>query len=157
MVIRSRLVSLLLVVTLLGGLSVSGCSKKRSEAIVIAKEHIDVAESKPSPAATPSIDDVKDRPADTPVEGEALREMAPDEIAANGFVMKKEVRGTSKDPRASKEEQWRIEIRILDNGQSTTIHSDRAHYDKLKVGDRIKVAYYQGKYTGTVWAADIED
>jgi hypothetical protein len=155
MVISGRLVSLHLVVALL--LGVSGCSKKRSEAIVLAKEHIDVAEAKPSPTATPSMDDVKDRPADTPAEEVTLREMAPDEIAVNGFVMKKEVRGTSKDPRANKEEQWRIEVQIVDIGLSKLIQTDRAHYDKLKVGDRIKVAYYKGNYTGTVWAADIED
>jgi hypothetical protein len=157
MVISGRLVRLHLVIAVLLALCVSGCSKKRSEAIVTAKEHIDVAEIKPSPTAKPSIDDVKDRPADTPVEGVTLREMAPDEIAVDGLVMKKEVRGTSKDPRARNEEQWRIEIQIVDIGQSKTIQSDRVHYDKLKIGDRIKVAYYQGKYTGTVWAADIED
>ena len=157
MVISGRFASLHFIIVLVAGLAFSGCSKKRSQAIVTDKEHIDVAESKPSPTATPSIDDVKDRPAETPqVEG-TLREMAPDEIAVGGIVMKKEVRGTSKDPRAKDEEQWRIEVQIVDNGQSQTIHTDRAHYDKLKVGDRIKIAYYQGKYTGTVWAAEIED
>lgn len=157
MVISGRFVSLHLIIVLVAGLAFSGCSKKRSQAIVAGKEHIDVAERKPSPTATPSIDDVKDRPAETPqVEG-TLREMAPDEIAVGGIVMKKEVRGTGKDPRAKDEEQWRIEVQIVDNGQWQTILTDRAHYDKLKVGDRIKVAYYQGKYTGMVWAAEIED
>jgi co-chaperonin GroES (HSP10) len=157
MVVSGRLLSLHLVIVLSIGLGVTGCSKKRSDAIVTAKEHIDAAEVKASPTATPSMDDVKDRPADTPVEGVTIREMAPDEIAVDGFVMKKEVRGTSKDPRAKNEEQWRLEIQIVALGHSKTIQTDRAHYDKLKVGDRIKVAYYQGKYTGTVWTADIED
>src|SRR5205085_5664649 len=134
-----------------------GCSKKRSEAIILAKEHIDIAAPKPSPTATPPIDGVKDRPADTPAEEVTLREMAPDEIAVDGFVMKKDARGTSKDPRAKDEEQWRIEVQIVDIGRSKTIQTDRAHYDKLKIGDRIKVAYYKGQYTGTVWAAEIED
>ena len=83
--------------------------------------------------------------------------MAPDEVAADGFVIKKKDRGTSKDPRAKSEEQWRIEVQIVDSGLLKTIQSDRVHYDKLKVGDRIRVAYYQGKYTGTVWVANIED
>lgn len=158
MVISGRFASLHLIIVLVAGLAFSGCSKKRSQAIVTDKEHIDVAESKPSPTATPSMKDVKDRPADTPAGEEVtLREMAPDEVAVDGFVMKKEVQGTSKDPRAKSEEQWRIKVQIVENGQSQTIHTDRAHYDKLKVGDRIKIAYYQGKYTGTVWAADIED
>jgi len=34
---------------------------------------------------------------------------------------------------------------------------DRAHYDKVTIGDRIKVKYREGKYTGTVWGAEIED
>jgi hypothetical protein len=83
--------------------------------------------------------------------------MAPDEIAVDGFVMKKEVRGTGKDPRAQSDEQWRITVHIADARQSHTIQSDRAHYDKLKVGDRIRVRYRQGQFTGQVWIADIED
>src|SRR4051812_26927076 len=111
MVISGRLVSLHFVVALLVGLGISGCSKKRSEAIVIAKEHIDVAEIKPSPTVGPLLHRLTVLPADTPVEGVTLaEEMAPDEIAVDGFVMKKKVRGTSKDPRAKSEEQWRIEV-----------------------------------------------
>ena len=37
------------------------------------------------------------------------------------------------------------------------IPTDRAHYDKVKIGDRINVKYREGKYTGTVWGAKIED
>ena len=134
-------------VLLLVALSLAGCSKKRSAATVVAKEHIDIAESKPSPSPQP-----------TPVETITTAvEMKPDEIEVDGYVMKKDVRGTSKDPRANKDEQWRITVQIEDIGLRKLIQSDRAHYDKLKVGDRIKVAYYKGKYTGTVWAADIED
>jgi len=124
-------------------LSLIACSKNRSAATVVGKEHIDVAEAKPSssPQATETTS----------------AEMKPDEIEVDGYVMKKDVRGTSKDPRASKEEQWRITVQIEDIGLRKLIQSDRVHYDKLKVGDRIKVAYYKGKYTGTVWAAEIED
>ena len=128
-------------------LSLIACSKNRSAATVVGKEHIDVAEAKPSSS-----------PQATPPETETTSaEMKPDETEVDGYVMKKDVRGTSKDPRASKEEQWRITVQIEDIGLRKLIQSDRVHYDKLKVGDRIKVAYYKGKYTGTVWAAEIED
>ena len=120
--------------------------KNRSDATVIAKEHIDIAGAKPSPAPSPPAE-----PAITSVE------MKPDQIEVDGYVMKKDVRGTSKDPRATKEEQWRIMMQIEDIGLRKMIQSDHGHYDKLKVGDKIKVAYYKGKYTGTVWAANIED
>ena len=134
-------------ITLLAALSLIACSKTRSAATVVAKEHIDIAEAKPSPSAQPT-------PAETEI---TSSEMKPDEIEVDGYVMKKDVRGTSNDPRASKEEQWRITVEIEDIGLRKLIQSDRAHYNTLKVGDRIKVAYYKGRYTGTVWAADIED
>src|ERR1700748_2746980 len=127
-------------VVLLIALSLAGCSKKRSTATVIEKEHVDIAEAKPSPL-----------PQSTPGETEVTyAEMKPDEIEVDGYVMKKGVRGTGKDPRATKDEQWRITVQIDDIGLRKLIQSDRAHYDRLKVGDRIKVAYYKGNYTGTV-------
>ena len=36
------------------------------------------------------------------------------------------------------------------------VQTDRARWEKAKVGDRIKVSYRKGKYTGTVWSAEIE-
>ena len=146
------------IIALLVGLSFSACDKKRSEAVVLAKEHIDVAEARPSPTAAPRSEEAKEKPADPEANAEeVVREMAPDEIAVDGFVMKKEVRGTGKDPRANSDEQWRIKVQIADARQSHTILSDRAHYDKVKVGDRIRVRYRQGQFTGRVWTADIED
>jgi hypothetical protein len=40
--------------------------------------------------------------------------MADDEIAVDGYVMKPEVRGTSRDPRALKHEQWMVKVRMLE-------------------------------------------
>lgn len=128
-------------------LSLAGCAKKRGEAIVVAKEHIDVAEIRPSPS--PGASPVNEEP--------VYREMAPDEIDVDGIVMKKDVRGTSKDPRAGSEEKWVLKVEMVAVGRSFNIYTDRAHYDKLKVGDRIKVRYSEGKYTGTVWGSEIED
>ena len=50
MLLRSGLVPLRLAVAVFVALSLAGCWKKRGEAIVVAKEHIDVAEIKPSPS-----------------------------------------------------------------------------------------------------------
>jgi hypothetical protein len=135
---------------LFGALTFCGCDQKKSEAIVSAKEHIDVAEVKPSPTPVAASDAAKEKAPE-------YREMAPDEIDVDGFVMKKEVRGTSKDPRAKSEEQWRVKVDITNARQSCTILTDRARYDRLKIGDRIKVRYRQGQFTGKVWFADIED
>jgi hypothetical protein len=82
--------------------------------------------------------------------------MADDEIAVDGYVMKPELRGTSRDPRALKEEQWLVKVRMLDNGRIFQVPADRAKWEQLRVNDRIKIRYRTGKYTGTVWAAEIE-
>ena len=82
--------------------------------------------------------------------------MADDEIAVDGYVMKPEVRGTSRDPRASKDEQWLVKVRMLDNGRTFQVPADQAKWEKLRENDRVKVRYRTGKYTGTVWAAEIE-
>jgi hypothetical protein len=127
-------------------ISLTGCDKKSGEAVVLAKEHIDAAlptaetpatESKPNPDAE-------------------IRPMADDEIAVDEYVMKPEARGTSRDPRALKDEQWIVKVRTLTDGRTFQVPADQAKWDKLRENDRVKVRYRTGKYTGTVWAAEIE-
>ena len=127
-------------------IAVTGCEKKRGEGVVIAKEHID--------AALPTAETPNAKSAGTP--DEQLRPMADDEIAVEGHVMKREVRGTSRDPRALKDEQWIVKVRMLDNGRTFQVPADQAKWEKLRENDRVKVRYRTGKYTGTVWAAEIE-
>ena len=114
--------------------------------MVLSKEHIDAA---PPSTETPKA---QSEPAPTP----EIRPMADDEIAVEGYVMKPEVRGTSRDPRAMQHEQWLVKVRMLDNGRTFQVPADRAQWEKLKENDRVKVKYRTGKYTGTVWAAEIE-
>jgi hypothetical protein len=145
--VRSSLVPLRCTIVFCLTLSLAGCAKKHGEAVVVEKEHIDVAEIKPSPS-----------PGASPVgEVPVIRKMGPDEIDVEGIVMKKGVRGTSKDPRAGTEERWLVKVETAQVSRAFNIHTDRAHYDKVKVGDRIKVSYSEGKYTGTVWGSEIED
>ena len=96
MLLRSGVVPLRLAIAFSPALSVASCGKKRGKAVVVAKEHIDVAEIKPSPS--PGAPSANEESVD--------REIAPDEIDVDGIVMKKEVRGTSKDPRASSESEY---------------------------------------------------
>ena len=114
--------------------------------MVLAKEHLDAAlltAETPYAESAPSPD-------------EQLRPMADDEIAVDGYVMKPEVRGTSRDPRALKHEQWMVKVRTLDNGRTFQVPVDQARWEKLRENDQVKVRYRTGKYTGAVWAADIE-
>jgi len=127
-------------------IAVTGCEKKRGEAVVITKEHID--------AALPIAETPNAKSAGTP--DEQLRPMADDEMAVDGYVMKPEVRGTSRDPRALSHEQWLVKVRMLDNGRTFQVPADQTKWKKLRENDRVKVRYRTGKYTGTVWAAEIE-
>jgi hypothetical protein len=153
MLVRAALVSIRVAAVMGVAFHLVGCAKKRGEAIVVEKEHIDVAEPTPTPAPGSSPQSTTSPRTDEPV----TREMDPDEIDVDGYVMKKEVRGTSKDPRAGSEEKWLVKVRLAEGGRWINIHTDRAHYEKAEVGDRIKVRYKEGNYTGTVWSAEIED
>ena len=127
-------------------MAVTGCEKNSGQAVVLAKEHID--------AALPTAETPKAESEPGPT-GE-IRPMADDEIAVDGYVMKPEVRGTSRDPRALHHEQWIVKVRMLDNGRTFQVPADRTKWEKLRENDRVKVNYRTGKYTGTVWAAEIE-
>jgi len=127
-------------------IAVTGCEKKSGEAVVLAKEHIDAA--LPT-AETPNAQSV-------PSQDEQPRPIADDEITVDGYAMKPEARGTSRDPRALKHEQWIVKVRMLDDGRTFQVPADQAKWEKLREDDRIKVRYRTGRYTGTVWSAEIE-
>jgi hypothetical protein len=146
--------------------SFAGCGKKSGEAIVVEKEHIDAGEVPPTPTPGPAATvaaEVAVQPVATPQESPAReeyveKELGPDEIVVDTYVMKKKVRGTSKDPRAYPDlEQWRIKVRMVGDGRGFTVRAEKAQFERLKVGDRVKVRYSQGKFTGTVWGAEIID
>ena len=81
--------------------------------------------------------------------------MADDEIDVDGYVMKKDVRGTSRDPRALRTEQWNVKVRMTENGREFNVPTEQTRWERLKSGDRVKVKYSQGNYTGTIWGAEI--
>jgi hypothetical protein len=127
-------------------IAVTGCEKKSGEAVVLAKEHIDAA---PPNAETPNA---QSEPGPTA----KIRPMPDDEIAVDRYVMKPAARGTSRDPRALQHEQWIVKVRMLDNGRTFQVPTDQRKWEKLRENDRVKVKYRTGKYTGTVWAAELE-
>jgi hypothetical protein len=130
----------------------AGCEKQSGEAVVLAKEHIAAAPpiSETSPAGSPAS------PNEISTTSEQLRPIGDDEITVDGYVMKPEVRGTSHDPRALKDEQWRVKVRMIYDGRTFNVQADQRQFDKLKEGDRVRVRYQVGKYTKTVWGAEIE-
>ena len=127
-------------------IALTGCEKKTGGAVVLAKEHI--AAALPI-AETPAAQSA-------PGPDEQPRPMADDEITVDSYVMKPEVRGTSRDPRALKYEQWLVKVRMLDDGRRIQVRADRAQWEKLRENDQVKVTYRTGHYTGTVWDAEID-
>ena len=61
-----------------------------------------------------------------------------------------------KDERATNHEQWIVNARMLDNGRSIEDRADQVHWQKLREDNLVRVTYRLGKYTGTVWDAEIE-
>lgn len=124
-------------------LLIAGCQKNEGQAVVLSKEHVAAAEAKP-PA-----------PASGDAGPQAAREMARDEIAVDGVVMKKRDRGTSRDPRALPSEQWIVKVRLKDGGRTFNVPAEPSQFERLNEGDSVRVRYSVGKYTDTVWAAEI--
>lgn len=135
------------VLGLLAIFCLAGCEKHSGEAVVLTKEHI-AAAPPASETATPNASATSE---------EQPRPIGDDEITVDGYVMKPEVRGTSRDPRALKDEQWRIQVRMIYGGRTFNVQAEQGQFDKLKEGDRVQVRYRLGKYTKTVWGAEIEE
>ena len=126
--------------------SLAGCEKKTGEAVVLSKEHIAAASPTTETSTVEYSPSVSEQPQPIPQ----------DEITVDGYVMKPEVRGTSRDPRALKEEQWLVKVRMVDGGRTFNALTEQALFDELKAGDRVQVSYRVGKYSRTVWSAQIE-
>lgn len=125
--------------------TVVGCEKKSGDAVVIGKEHIAAA---PATTETPNA-----QSAASP--SEERRPIEDDEITVDGYVMKPVTRGTSRDPRALKAEQWLVKVRMISDTRTFNVQAEQGQFDKLKEGDPVKVSYRVGKYTNTVWQAEI--
>jgi hypothetical protein len=52
-------------------------------------------------------------------------------------------------------EQWLVKVRMNDNGRIINVPTDKSQFEKVNPDDRVRVRYHVGKYTGTVWGAEI--
>jgi hypothetical protein len=140
-------------------LALAGCSRKSGEAVVLAKEHIAAAEIRETPSTAPGNSITSSTPAPASAANEeagTLRDLKPGEIVVDGYVMDKDLRGTSKDPRAFTDEQWLVRVELVSGGRKIDVRADRKQYEKVKPGDHVEITYREGKYTGTVWSAEID-
>ena len=133
-------------------LALAGCEKKSDTAVVILKEHIPARESGYTPP--------KKKKSASPVrsranEEEKATEQEPGTITVDGYIMKPEEQGTGRDPRALNHEQWIVTVRSTNTGQTFRIQTGRSQFEKVHPPDLVQVVYRVGKYTGTVWDAEI--
>jgi len=49
-----------------------------------------------------------------------------------------------------------VKVRTFEDGRTIQVHAGRAECEKLREIDRINVRYRTGRYTGTVWASEIQ-
>jgi hypothetical protein len=138
---------------LLAIVCLAGCEKQSGDAAVVAKEHI--AAAPPISEASPAGSAASPNEISTP--SEELRPIGDNEITVDGYVMKPDVRGTSHDPRALQDEQWLVKVRMINDGRTLNVRAEQGQFDELKEGDRVQVRYRLGKYTKTVWGAEIEE
>jgi hypothetical protein len=148
---------MVLVAGILAIASLSGCWRKSGDAMVLEKEHIAAREVTP----TPTPRSPASPPEPTPGTGETVtyeesKPLAEDEVMVGSYVMKKDARGTGRDPRAITDEQWIVRVQLVSDLRRLDVLTKKARWDKIKVGDKVKVSYRQGKYTGTVWSTDLE-
>ena len=61
---------------------------------------------------------------------------------------------TESSPRMT-EEQWVVSVQMVADQRWLDVRVDKARWENLKEGDRVKVTYREGKYTGTAWGAEI--
>jgi hypothetical protein len=134
--------------------SVLSDARSRAGKRVLAKEHIAAASAVAQTPGPEPNGNANDASADS-ASAERVRMPADDEITVDSYVMKPEVRGTSRDPRALKDAQWLVKVRMITNGRTFNVQTDQSQFDKLNEGDRVQVRYRVGKYSKTIWAAEI--
>lgn len=129
-------------------LALSSCEKRSGEAVVLSKECIPIAEVSPTPGEQPSSSEVG-------VEAEPSSSSLPDEEVASENEGP-DLRGTSKDPRAVDHEQWIATVRMVSDRRVVEVRVGEQRWSALKEGERVKVRYKVGKYTGTIWSSELE-
>jgi len=139
------------VICLSAVLALAGCEKKSETAVVLLKEHIPVKESGYTSPKKKSASPVRSGANE---EEKAIKQ-EPGTITVDGYIMRPEEQGTGRDPRALNREQWIVTVRSTNTGQTFRIQTDRRQFEEVNPPDLVQVVYRVGKYTGTVWGAEI--
>ncbi len=139
-------------VLLLFGLT--SCWKKSGDAVVISKDYVPAlkidaspneATASPSAASSRELDGRLLPPSPTPADDQDDTDDSTDDVP-----------DSAQDSRAVDHEQWIATVRMVRDGRVVDVRLDEARWDKLMIGDRVHVSYHEGKYTGTIWSAEMD-
>jgi uncharacterized OB-fold protein len=53
------------------------------------------------------------------------------------------------------EEQWIVNVEMVDDGRRVNLRVDKPVWERVTIGQRLRVTYREGKYTGTIWDSEI--
>ena len=140
---RRALLALSAVVILLG---LPGCWKKSGVAVVREKIHVPARPVSVSPNESPS-----------PAASEPPEALAEGNSTESVTETVDEAPQPSVDPRALDHEQWIVRVEMAADLKKIEVPVEPAQWEKLKPGDRVHVSYREGKYTGTVWSAELKE
>jgi hypothetical protein len=123
-------------------LSFAGCEKKSGEAVILGKEFVPALKIAEAPKEQTAVTQKERFPSLGKTTGEDDKAITQDQEIPN--------------PRAAQHDQWIVDVQMISDRRQIGVRVEPPQFQKLKVGDRVKVTYRQGKYTGTVWDAEID-
>ena len=124
----------------------AGCWKKSGAAVVTGKDYVPARPMSATPNESPSPAEAVPNPSE---QTGATDEEEDEKEASDDMI------GPPLDPRATSDEQWIVSVRMIEGGRRIDVRVDQPQWEKLKINDRVHVTYREGKYTGTVWSAEI--
>jgi hypothetical protein len=128
----------------------AGCWKKSGAAVVLGKDYVPPRAMSATPDESPSpAEAVPDPSEKTGATDEEEDENDEHKVSNDDMI------GPPLDPRATGDEQWIVSVRMIEGGRAIDVRMDQPQWQKLKINDRVHVTYREGKYTGTVWSAEI--
>jgi hypothetical protein len=130
--------------------TLSACVKKGGAALVMRKEHIEAVKIRQTATTEEGVNAGDDKQTPAPV-GASPADGAP-AVDQSGVVNEK---ASVENPRATDREQWIVSVKMIDDNRWIDVPVERPQWEKLQEGDRVQVVYREGKYTGTVWSAEI--
>ena len=72
-------------------------------------------------------------------------------------ISKKHTEGSpATGDQAAQPDRWMVQVEMISDLRKVNVEVERPRWEAVKIGDRLKVSYSQGKYTGTIWGSELK-